>query len=143
MPVTAAFVTGMGHGTTPASANLHDPSVNLEVGQLYVLYLAALTNTQQGMLAGGDLLRMLASYNAGPTSLAHWEAAVDHDDPLLFIETLPNIETRDYVHHALTYLWVYAGKMGLPTPSLAALARGQWPDFASERALAGRNPVLH
>ena len=40
------------------------------------------------------------------------------------------------MHRALTYLWIYAGKLKLPTPSLAALAQGAWPDFADEQALA-------
>jgi hypothetical protein len=54
----------------------------------------------------------------------------------MFMELLPNQETRNYVHRTLTYLWRYAAKMKLPTPSLSALAHGTWPDFADETALA-------
>ena len=46
---------------------------------------------------GGNLLRLLASYNAGPGSLARWAASMrDDGDPLLFIEAIPIDETRAY-----------------------------------------------
>ncbi|KXV47729.1 hypothetical protein AD944_11130, partial [Acetobacter tropicalis] len=72
-----------------------------------------------------------------PSALARWEkAAAASDDPLLFMELIPNTETRDYVHRALSYLWIYAAKLKLPTPSLTALTLNKWPDFADEQALA-------
>ncbi|WP_415491329.1 transglycosylase SLT domain-containing protein [Acetobacter sp.] len=142
-PITADFVTSrspstMTHRFEQSASALHDPSLNLEIGQRYVQYLAELTRQASHTDArGGDIIRLLASYNAGPSALAHWESAgASAADPLLFIELLPNTETRDYVHRTLTYLWRYAAKMKLPAPSLAALAHGTWPDFADEKALA-------
>ncbi|NVN11797.1 lytic transglycosylase domain-containing protein, partial [Nguyenibacter vanlangensis] len=140
MPVTAGFVTGSAGRYAAFPALLHNAAVNLEIGQLYVLYLAHLTEQRGDVhhVPGGDLVRMLASYNAGPTAIARQDAANDcGDDPLLFIESLPSTETRDYVHRALTYLWIYADRLGMPTPSLEALARDEWPSFAAERDLAG------
>ncbi|WP_415423080.1 transglycosylase SLT domain-containing protein [Acetobacter okinawensis] len=142
-PITADFVTSAS-ATTPnhrferAASALHDPSLNLEIGQRYVQYLAKRTQQANHTEArGGDMIRLLASYNAGPNALAHWEnMAASSDDPLLFMELLPNQETRNYVHRTLTYLWRYAAKMKLPAPSLSALAHGTWPDFADETALA-------
>jgi soluble lytic murein transglycosylase len=147
MPRTASFVTGRARRYEAAPALLHDPALNLDIGQLYVLYLAHVTAPHDGARrpAGGDLVRMLASYNAGPTAISRQDALNDcGDDPLLFIESLPNAETRDYVHRALTYLWIYADRMGLPTPSLETLAHNDWPTFAAEHDLAGhRFHTLH
>ncbi|GAN68482.1 lytic murein transglycosylase [Acetobacter orleanensis NRIC 0473] len=141
-PLTADFVTSppnaLNHRFENAASALHDPSLNLEIGQRYVQYLADLTrHTAHTPLRGGDMIRLLASYNAGPTALARWEkAASSSDDPLLFMELIPNTETRDYVHRALSYLWIYAARLKLPTPSLTALTQNEWPDFADEQALA-------
>lgn len=150
-PITASFVTAShltydSHGIAivPVSpgmvSRLHDPASNLEIGQLYVLYLANQSSRVASIKVpeGGDLVRVLASYNAGPGAIARWENAqkAEMRDPLFFMETLPNGETRDYVHRALTYTWLYAHRMGLATPSLKALTRAEWPSFGDELAMA-------
>ncbi|MBS1094443.1 transglycosylase SLT domain-containing protein [Gluconobacter wancherniae] len=157
-PVTASFVTarhisfdthGMAIIPVPPDmvSRLHNPSANLEIGQLYVLYLAEQSSRTAGASRpeGGDLVRVLASYNAGPGAIARWESAqnADSHDPLYFMETLPNNETRDYVHHALTYTWLYAHKMGLSSPSLKALSRSEWPSFSDEEAMAHEHLALN
>jgi len=154
MPVTASFVTskqGAGHAVAVVDDGivdrLHIPAVNLEIGQLYMLYLADVSRHHDDddvAPSGGDMVRMLASYNAGPSAISHWEGLQkDTADPLLFMETLPSSETRDYVHRAFTYLWIYADKLGLPAPSLTSLARAEWPSFGAETALAGRRVTVH
>ena len=50
-------------------------------------------------------------------------------DPLLFIESVPNDETRNYIPRALAYTWLYAAELKLPSPSLDELAAGSWPRF--------------
>ena len=141
MPETASWITGS--TATPASfaRQLHDPALNLELGQQYLAHLAALDCVQ------GSLIRLLAAYNAGPTSLAHWSETMNDagdkegggkegcgkegGDPLLFIESIPNDETRAYVPRALAYTWLYAARMELPSPSLDELAAGRWPRFSA------------
>ncbi len=134
MPVTARFVQDQenpGYRPIPVTPKrLRNPAINLELGQDYVLYLAG----QDGVR--GDLIRLLASYNAGPNALAAWRMDASAGDPLLFIESLPSTETRDFVHRALTYLWIYAARMGQPAPSLDTLAQGGWPRFDDEQKLA-------
>jgi len=121
MPVTAQYLVG---NASFVGERLHDPAFNLELGQRYVTYLG-----QQDAI-DNDLLHLLASYNAGPNSLARWRGSVHDDgDPLLFIEAIPNDETRAFVEHALTYTWIYAGRLHLPAPSLDELAAGEWPRF--------------
>jgi soluble lytic murein transglycosylase-like protein len=134
MPVTAGFMAGTPDRFTGAPSRLLNPSVNLDLGQRYVEYLAGNSNVE------GDLIRLLASYNAGPNRVANWSVG---EDPLLFMESIPNEETRGFVHRALTYLWIYGGQLGLPSPSLDALAADIWPSYASEVALAGAPVVLH
>jgi soluble lytic murein transglycosylase len=121
MPLTARYITG-----NPALGGtlLHNPSLNLDVGQRYVAYLA-----RQDAIEG-DLIRVLASYNAGPGSFARWSASMrDGGDPLLFIEAIPNDETRAFVQQVLTYTWLYADRLRLPAPSLDELAAGEFPRF--------------
>ena len=133
MPVTAGFMAG--HPDRPSTpSRLRDPAVNLELGQRYVAYLAESATVE------GDLIHLLASYNAGPNRVADWTVG---PDPLLFMEAIPNEETRGFVHRALTYLWIYGGRLGLPSPSLDALAADVWPSYVPEAALAGASMTVH
>ncbi len=129
LPATAGFVLGQPGRFAGDAAALHDPGLNLQLGQLYLTALARRPGVD------GDLVRLLAAYNAGPTAVAGWGAG--DRDPLLFIESLPTDETRDYVRRALTYLWIYSERLHLPSPSLDALAAGRWPRFADEAGLRG------
>jgi soluble lytic murein transglycosylase-like protein len=132
MPVTARYVMGSGSLGGP---ELHDPSLNLDVGQRYVAFLGR----QDGI--EGDLIRLLASYNAGPGNFLRWGGAVRaEDDPLLFIEAIPNDETRAFVQHVLTYTWIYAARLRLPAPSLDEIAAGEFPRF-TPLAGQGKMPV--
>ncbi len=141
MPVTAKYMAGRewADDAMGGSNRLHDPALNLELGQRYVAYLAE----QDGI--NGDLIRLLASYNSGPGNLARWNQTIRHGgDPLLFIEAIPNAETRRFVQHALAYTWIYAARLELPAPSLVELAAGSFPRFyanskmAAEKAGYGR-----
>ncbi len=104
---------------------LHDPATNLDLGQRYLIQLARFESI------GGDLIRLLASYNSGPGSYNRWAGAIRHQgDPLLFIESVPTDETRAYIPRALALTWLYAAQLGLPAPSLDEIAAGAWPVFA-------------
>ncbi len=135
MPVTASYMGGDGGTQADRYAHrLHDPATNLAIGQSYVMYLAAMDGVN------GDLIRLLGSYNAGPTSFARMQAGMsDVTDPLLFIESIPNDETRGFVPRALAYSWIYAARLHLPSPSLDALSVGEWPTFLAQ---APRHDVL-
>ncbi len=128
MPLTASYMTGNGDTAAGTYARrLHDPATNLSIGQSYVMYLAQIDGVNN------DLIHLLASYNAGPTSFARMVGAMPQsDDPLLFIESIPNEETRGFVPRALTYTWIYAARLHLPAPSLDELAAGAWPAFHAQ-----------
>ena len=104
------------------AARLQDPAVNLSIGQQYVLALA------DDEAIDGDLIRLLAGYGQGQGGLRKWVDAVrDNGDPLMFIEAIPNAQTREFIEEALMYSWRYATAMRLPATSLDALARGHYP----------------
>lgn len=131
MPATAAYVANDPTFRAAGAARLHDPALSLEIGQRYLLYLS------RHEAVGGDLIRLLAAYNAGPGNLARWLPAARHrDDPFLFIEAIPIEETRGHVQRVLAYSWIYASRLGLPAPSLEALVRGAFPEFSATQRVA-------
>ncbi len=118
MPQTAATMRRM-EGVT---GSIDDPSANLALGQAYLKYLGQQPDIRDNLLA------ILASYNAGPGAAYAWYNAIrDDSDPLLFIETIPNNETRRFVHQVLADSWLYAEEIGLKPRSLDTLAQGNFP----------------
>lgn len=121
MPVTARYVSG---DSALSADMLHDPGLNLALGQRYVTLLA------RQSVVDDNLLYLLASYNAGPGNLAQWLRGMrDQDDPMMFLETIPVEQTRAFVSDVLTYTWLYAAQLHLPAPSLDAMAAGEFPRF--------------
>lgn len=128
MPRTASYVAG---DNSLNGANRHlllDPAYNLEIAQRYVRYLL------EGEDVQGNLLRMAVAYNAGPGNLQRWLSSfeakgLDLDDPLLFIESIPSAETRQFVQRVLTNFWMYRMRLGQDIPSLEKLAAGEWPEY--------------
>lgn len=110
------------NGTIPLSQQLNDPSVNLHLGAQYI----AMLNKQP--MVKGDAIRLIAAYNAGPGSVQNWASASRKiDDPLLYIESIPYPETRNYVMQVMAHQWVYQTLTGETPYGLISLARGQWP----------------
>jgi soluble lytic murein transglycosylase-like protein len=101
---------------------LYDPLFNLALGERY---LTTLLNSPQ---IAGNLFHMAAAYNAGPAYLLRWKHEMEEvTDPLLFIESIPIGETRDYLHKVLANYWIYQQRLGQPQASLDAIAAGEWP----------------
>jgi soluble lytic murein transglycosylase-like protein len=132
MPVTARTIAGK------AGFSLRNSAQNLRIGQAYLAYLA------KANMAGDDLLRVLASYNSGPSAVQKWDAA-RQGDPLLFLELIPNDETRHFVQRTLQNLWGYAQFFNLEEPSLDAIVAGIWPRWSPETEVKTRvsSPVAN
>lgn len=114
---------------------LYVPELNLALGQRYIAHLLDLDRVE------GDMFRLLAAYNAGPGNLGKWSKRVDYrDDPLLFIESIPSRETREYIEKVLANVWVYRFRLGQPVPSLDQVAAGDWPRYESADRSSG--PVM-
>lgn len=134
MPRTAAML----NGGPVRRARLHDPSFNMTLGQRYLLQLL------ESEPVGGDLIRLAASYNAGPGTVVRWKQRRDQrdaetrEDALLAIETLPSPETRHFITRVLYSYWMYSERMGQPAPSLDAVAQGAWPSYVPPVFLTAR-----
>lgn len=118
MPTTAAHMTGdQGYVRTPQ--RLLDPAVNMKLGQDYVNRLFQIESFQ------GDLLKTVASYNAGPGPMLAAIRKLGADaDPLLLIETIDVPQAREYVEKVVAAYWIYQRMMGAPVKTLEALAAG-------------------
>jgi len=104
MPATGALVArrlGL-VGWHPDS--LYVPTWNLQLGAQYL--------AQALSRYDGDLVRTLASYNAGPTRVARWAVTSAPTDSDLFVERIPFAETRDYVRVVLRNLAWYRALYG-------------------------------
>jgi len=142
MPATASYLARDPSLQGEGAQRLHDPAYSLELGQRYIHYLARHEGVE------GNLIRLLAAYNAGPGNLMKWLPAHGHrDDPFLFVEAIPFDETRGFVQQVLTYSWIYASRLGLPAPSLDQLAAGGFPRFSETEdvvaMLRQRGRTLH
>jgi soluble lytic murein transglycosylase-like protein len=103
--------------------SLTDPGYNLEFGQSFIELM------RRSSATGGQLPRIMAAYNAGPTPVARWAWIPDRGDPLLWIESIPYWETRFYVPAVFRNMWVYQGLAGADAPTLKSIAEHSWPAF--------------
>lgn len=124
MPETAVMIT---HDRSLAGRNkerLDDPVYNMTLAQNYLRDLLEKQN--------GNLFSIAAAYNAGEGNLEKWQSIQDSNaDPLLFIETIPLSETRDYIKRVMTNLWMYRLRLGEPVTGLDDTAAGAWPIYRS------------
>jgi soluble lytic murein transglycosylase-like protein len=119
MPTTAAEMTGdRGFVTNPR--RLFQPATNVRLGQEYVNRMLARSEFQ------GDLLRAVASYNAGPRPMLDALQRLGPDpDPLLLIETIDVPQAREYVEKVVAAYWIYQRLSGRPLNTLDAIVAGQ------------------
>ncbi|WP_191061640.1 lytic transglycosylase domain-containing protein, partial [Geminicoccus harenae] len=129
MPATAAAIAER-KGIQLADGDLHDPLVNLKLGQAYLEFL------MEQKEIGPNLILLAAAYNAGPSRVLQWLARDPQaDDPLYFLESIPLVETRNYVKKVLSAYWAYQERFSQATTSLDELRLGSWPTYrAPDRA---------
>ncbi len=134
MPRTASYVAkDRSLRTRAGRKKLYDPALNLDIAQRYVDHLLATS-------ADGDLFQLAVAYNGGPGNLRRWKRETAVNDALLFIESIPNPESRDYVEKVLTNIWIYRDRLGQATPSRDAVAAGEAPAYeALDQLLTNMN----
>lgn len=130
MPSTASFIARDSKYRKSRYPYLYQPELNLELGQKYIEHLFEEDKVEE------DLFRMTAAWNGGPGNLRKWyrewkakQKTSELEDPLIFLESIPLHETRNFVERVLTNLWIYRDRFGQPTPSLDAIAAGHWPEY--------------
>lgn len=134
MPSTAAFVARDPSFGQPIKGAIEEPRVNMELGQRYITHLVGSDAIR------GNLIHLLAAYNAGPGTLKTWRDKLKiEDDPLLFVASVPYPETRGFIEHVLANYWIYASRMGRDLRSLDELAGGKWPIYVDEGTARARS----
>jgi len=118
MPGTAAYID-----SSVDRSQLKDPTTSLDLGQRYITELLDKMNN--------NLFQATAAYDAGPGSVWRWmdRPNTDKTDPLLFLETMPSPEARDYVRRVMTYYWMYNRRQNEESPALDQAAAGDWPKY--------------
>ena len=122
LPSTAAFIMNDKFYRYRAKKHLlYNLNNNLKIGAKYIDFLLGLD------LINNNVLKMLASYNAGPGNFKKWtkKAHYKEKDPLLMIESLPARQTRNYIKLVLTNLWIYRSRLNEVPYIIPALASGE------------------
>ena len=131
MPATATAVATDLQMIDKDKLALFDPVLNLTLAQRYVTTLLRDPNVK------GDIMLLAIAYNAGPGNLAKYRASANYEqDPLLFMESIPGAETRQFIERVLTNYWLYQDCLGQKIPTLDALASGGWPIYKMPTAPA-------
>jgi len=122
MPGTAAYITKDQSLARANNDRLDDPSYSMRLGEEYLQDLLQRQN--------GNLFWLAASYNAGYGNLTRWqEEQGPNNDPVLFIESIPVPETRDYVKRMMMNIWMYQLCLGEEPLGMDAAAAGDWPVY--------------
>ncbi len=108
--------------------DMSKPEHNMFLGQQYIVELLAHPDINN------NIVKMLVAYNSGMGNLVKFEKSFNTYDPLLYIESFPAYETRNYIKRVISNLWLYRARMNQPLTSMQELANGQWPLYNSEDA---------
>lgn len=109
MPDTAKLVARqMGETYNPAA--LTDMNTNIRYGTFYLSMI-------QSQLSNSPVLAT-AGYNAGPNRARRWQPDVQPIAADQYTETIPLIETRDYVKHVMTNATHYGMLLGQGAQSI-------------------------
>ncbi|KPC54022.1 lytic transglycosylase domain-containing protein [Amantichitinum ursilacus] len=107
MPSTAQWVARKNGQKKLDVSTLTDADTNVAMGAFYLRYIT-------DRLSGQAILAT-AGYNAGPGRAKAWQE--DRAlDPVIYIETIPFDETRDYVKKVMTNAQYYGATFGEQTP---------------------------
>lgn len=93
-------------------AQLLEAETNVEMG---TAYLADLMDR-----FGGNPVLATGAYNAGPRVVDRWIGAGYTGDPVVWIDTLPYFETRDYIPRVLAFSTIYEWRFQRPVKRVTA-----------------------
>ncbi len=109
MPDTAKLIARqMGETYNPAA--LSEMNTNIRYGTFYLSMI-------QGQLSNNPVLAT-AGYNAGPNRARRWQPDYQSIEADQYTETIPLLETRDYVKHVMTNATHYGVILGQGAQSL-------------------------
>ena len=128
MPSTARWVARQ-TAVTYRTGMLLVPETNLQMGTYY--FKRVLDDLGSPVLA-------IAAYNAGPGRARRWRDERPMEG-VIYIETIPFNETRDYVKKVFTNAWYYRHRLTGKTADLRELV-GTVPGSAGDPAMASNIP---
>ncbi len=127
MPSTAKRVARK-NDVKMSDIDMSKPEHNMFLGQQYIVDLLS------HQVIKNNIIKMLIAYNAGMGNLVQFEKMFSTSDPLLYIESFPAYETRNYIKRVMSNLWLYRARLNQPLTALQELADGNWPYYNSEDA---------
>lgn len=127
MPSTAKRVARK-NDVKMSEIDMSKPEHNMFLGQQYIVDLLS------HQVIKNNIIKMLVAYNAGMGNLVKFEKSFSTSDPLLYIESFPAYETRNYIKRVMSNLWLYRARLNQPLTALKELADGNWPYYNSEDA---------
>ena len=98
------------YGETYNPAALNEMNTNIRYGTFYLSMI-------QGQLSNNPVLAT-AGYNAGPNRARRWQPDYQPIEADQYTETIPLLETRDYVKHVMTNATHYGVVLGQGAQSL-------------------------
>ena len=103
----------------------YDPTIIVKFWQRYLTHLRTHKRVQN------ELIRVIAAYNSDPGNIGYWvlKRIKHYKDPLLFIEAIPNLQTRLFVRRFLANLCIYRRRFGQRALPLEAIAAGRFPCY--------------
>lgn len=110
LPQTARKLAGHLRQPAPGRMDLLDVSTNLQLG---IAYLRRLIDRYDNPLVA------TAAYNAGAHRVNRWLPQADIVKSDLWAETVPFVETRNYIQNVVYFASVYDMRLGLPVRKLA------------------------
>ncbi len=132
MPATADWIARQLGMRRAAAREMDRPETNIRFGTFYLRHVL-------DSLQGSPVLAT-AAYNAGPGRARRWQAPVPLEGAI-YVETIPFLETREYVKKVMANAMHYSQRLGLERPALKdrlgivpARAKGDAPPMGAEAA---------
>lgn len=95
MPDTAEWVVIQGNLQPITKEQLFEAQTNIEIGTWYLAFLL--------QMFGGDQIKAIAAYNAGPGKVNEWIKQDLWDGTVQTVEDIPYGETRKYVQRVVYF----------------------------------------
>ena len=109
MPATAAWIAKRAGFSEYRQNMIHQTETNVKLGTYYLRYTLDLMSGQAAMAT--------AAYNAGPGNARHW-APKKPMEGAIYAETIPILETRQYVQKVMANTCFYSNSLGTKSVSL-------------------------
>jgi len=111
MPATAKRLARQYSINYSSEKQLTQAGENIELGTSYLRELLNRFNDNPVLASG--------AYNAGPNAVDRWMSDRRSDDPVIWVETLPYFETRDYIPRVLAFSTIYDWRLSRPVARLS------------------------